>query len=125
MSNERETPVRLERRRGVIMGAAGMLAVVFVAWTMWTLGELRRDVALMKDWARSEADPMVSAASRERAADELAAARVAEVLARSESASVKGCSTGAYPQGSLAGESAAPRGESVDALEWLQRAGQG
>ena len=107
------------------MGAGGVLAVVFVGWTVWSLGEVRRDVALMNDWVRSGAAPAVSAASRERAADDLAAARVAEVLARSESAGVEGCSTGGYPQGSLAGEPRARGEESVDAVEWLQRAGQG
>lgn len=117
--------VRGAWRRGLGIGAAAAVAAVFVGWTLWSLGELRRDVAAMKDWARAGTAPMVSAASRETAADDLAAARVAEALARSGSAGVDGCSTGAYPNGSSTALAPGRPGESVDALEWLRQAGQG
>ena len=127
MVNETEIAGRVRGAwgRGLGIGAVSAAGALFVAWTLWSLGELRRDVAVMKDWVRLGTQPVLSAAARERAADDLASARVAEVLARSGSASVDGCTSGASPGGSLLGRSPAPRGESVDAIEWLQRREQG
>ena len=117
--------VRGAWRRGLGIGAAAAVAAVFVAWTVWSLAELRHDVAAMQGSVRAGTDPMVSVASRERAAEDLAAARVADVLARSQSPGADGCSTGTYPDGAAVGTAPAGRGESVGALEWLEQAGQG